>query len=208
MPVAKKAPPWRGVTLAAESGTAELYDVVCGARTVKAAQQAGGQKRPRTGKEAVDASVATTGARAADDDGESRRVRSLVQAIEDRAASAHNGDHKDQVLQVSSGFSEKKNYEGIVRKRSPGDLFIRGLPKEVTTERLKAELIKSGAVALSARVIVNERGQSSRFGFATMATKDDALVAIDALSGKDGWEVKLADPPKKKHDEEHTQGPE
>lgn len=90
---------------------------------------------------------------------------------------------------------------------SDADLFIRKLPADLNSEGLM-EMLKPFGTVTSARVIINVRGQSARYGFATMSTTEEAQNVIQALNGWHDLEVKIAataaGQPKAKMVEQHT----
>lgn len=71
------------------------------------------------------------------------------------------------------------------------NLFVSGLSKRTTTERLREEFQKFGEV-VHARVVTDRvSGYSKGFGFVQYATIEDAAKGIEGMDGKflDGWVI-------------------
>ncbi|MED6181716.1 Organelle RRM domain-containing protein 2, mitochondrial [Stylosanthes scabra] len=71
------------------------------------------------------------------------------------------------------------------------NLFISGLSKRTTTEKLREEFSKFGEV-VQARVVTDRvSGYSKGFGFVKYATLEDAAKGIEGMDGKflDGWVI-------------------
>ncbi|CAL5212935.1 unnamed protein product [Lathyrus oleraceus] len=71
------------------------------------------------------------------------------------------------------------------------NLFVSGLSKRTTTERLREEFQKFGEV-VHARVVTDRvSGYSKGFGFVQYATLEDAAKGIEGMDGKflDGWVI-------------------
>ncbi|XP_027356178.1 organelle RRM domain-containing protein 2, mitochondrial [Abrus precatorius] len=71
------------------------------------------------------------------------------------------------------------------------NLFVSGLSKRTTTERLREEFSKFGEV-VHARVVTDRvSGYSKGFGFVKYATIEDAAKGIEGMDGKflDGWVI-------------------
>ncbi|MCH9687727.1 MAG: RNA-binding protein [Deltaproteobacteria bacterium] len=67
----------------------------------------------------------------------------------------------------------------------PSRLFIGGLAWRVTTDQLRTEFEKIGAVNDAVVVLDRDTGDSRGFGFVTMADRKDAAEAIRKLHGQD-----------------------
>ena len=71
------------------------------------------------------------------------------------------------------------------------NLFVSGLSKRTTTERLREEFAKFGEV-VHARVVTDRvSGYSKGFGFVQYATIEEAAKGIEGMDGKflDGWVI-------------------
>uniref|UniRef100_A0A2P2J4Y7 Glycine-rich RNA-binding protein 3 n=1 Tax=Rhizophora mucronata TaxID=61149 RepID=A0A2P2J4Y7_RHIMU len=71
------------------------------------------------------------------------------------------------------------------------NLFVSGLNKRTTTEKLREEFAKFGEV-VHARVVTDRvSGYSKGFGFVRYATLEDAKKGIEGMDGKylDGWVI-------------------
>ncbi|KAK7312920.1 hypothetical protein VNO77_37168 [Canavalia gladiata] len=71
------------------------------------------------------------------------------------------------------------------------NLFVSGLSKRTTTERLREEFSKFGEV-VHARVVTDRvSGYSKGFGFVKYATIEEAAKGIEGMDGKflDGWVI-------------------
>ncbi|XP_061353558.1 organelle RRM domain-containing protein 2, mitochondrial [Gastrolobium bilobum] len=71
------------------------------------------------------------------------------------------------------------------------NLFVSGLSKRTTTERLREEFAKFGEV-VNARVVTDRvSGYSKGFGFVKYATIEEAAKGIEGMDGKflDGWVI-------------------
>ncbi|OIW08292.1 hypothetical protein TanjilG_02968 [Lupinus angustifolius] len=71
------------------------------------------------------------------------------------------------------------------------NLFVSGLSKRTTTERLREEFAKFGEV-VHARVVTDRvSGYSKGFGFVKYATIEEAGKGIEGMDGKflDGWVI-------------------
>ncbi|KAL2327921.1 hypothetical protein Fmac_021348 [Flemingia macrophylla] len=71
------------------------------------------------------------------------------------------------------------------------NLFVSGLSKRTTTERLREEFAKFGEV-VHARVVTDRlSGYSKGFGFVEYATIEEASKGIEGMDGKflDGWVI-------------------
>ncbi|MED6110430.1 hypothetical protein PIB30_042791 [Stylosanthes scabra] len=69
-------------------------------------------------------------------------------------------------------------------------LFVSGLNKRTTSERLLQEFSKFGAV-VRARVMIDRTGSSKGYGFVQYATIEEATKSIESMNGKflDGWVI-------------------
>ena len=71
------------------------------------------------------------------------------------------------------------------------NLFVSGLSKRTTSEKLRDEFAKFGEV-VHARVVTDRvSGYSKGFGFVKYATLEDAAKGIEGMDGKflDGWVI-------------------
>ncbi|MED6108933.1 Organelle RRM domain-containing protein 2, mitochondrial [Stylosanthes scabra] len=71
------------------------------------------------------------------------------------------------------------------------NLFVSGLSKRTTSEKLRDEFSKFGEV-VNARVVTDRvSGYSKGFGFVNYATLEDAAKGIEGMDGKflDGWVI-------------------
>ncbi|MED6167497.1 hypothetical protein PIB30_003469 [Stylosanthes scabra] len=69
-------------------------------------------------------------------------------------------------------------------------LFVSGLNKRTTSERLLQEFSKFGAI-VRARVMIDRTGCSKGYGFVQYATVEEAAKGIESMNGKflDGWVI-------------------
>ncbi|BAT89875.1 Organelle RRM domain-containing protein [Vigna angularis] len=71
------------------------------------------------------------------------------------------------------------------------NLFVSGLSKRTTTEKLREEFSKFGEVVYARVVADRVSGYSKGFGFVQYATIEDAAKGIEGMDGKflDGWVI-------------------
>lgn len=79
------------------------------------------------------------------------------------------------------------------RKQGVGNLFVKNLPPQVTSQHLSDAFSKVGQI-LSLKVVTSDSGISKRYGFVHFASEVLATAAIDQFNGKPWPDPQFADP--------------